>query len=461
MIPLRVDLDLVRKYNVAAPRYTSYPPATQFTDVPADTLLEEIRANNESARDLSLYFHLPFCRSLCWFCGCTTVITTAQGKSATYLDYLKKEIAQMKQRLNPKRRAVQLHFGGGTPTFLLPDEIRALGEIIRENFQFADDIEAGCEIDPRGFTREHAAALAEAGFNRASLGVQDFDPQVQEAVHRIQPRDITAQSIAWLREFGFKSVNVDLIFGLPHQTAASFESTLEQVLDLQPDRFAVFSYAHVPWLKPAQKIFKALPTPETKLDLLKLTIEKLTSCGFTYIGMDHFARENDELTIAQREKTLQRNFQGYSTRGHADIYAFGMSSISQAGGIYWQNIKALPDYYAALDEGRWPLARGLVLTDEDMLRRETIMRLMCDMSLDYTAMSQKLGVDFASHFSGELASLDDLEADGLLKRSASGLVVTGTGRLVIRVIASRFDAYYTAAQKHAAEAGAQKFSKTI
>jgi oxygen-independent coproporphyrinogen-3 oxidase len=461
MSTLRVDLDLVRKYNVAAPRYTSYPPATQFTDVPADALLEKIRANNESARDLSLYFHLPFCRSLCWFCGCTTVITTAQGKSAMYLDYLKKEIAQMKQRLNPKRRAVQLHFGGGTPTFLLPDEIRALGEIIRENFPFADDIEAGCEIDPRGFTREHAAALAEAGFNRASLGVQDFDPQVQEAVHRIQPRDITAQSIAWLREFGFKSVNIDLIFGLPHQTVASFESTLEQVLELQPERFAVFSYAHVPWLKPAQKIFKALPTPETKLGLLKLTIEKLTSSGFAYIGMDHFARENDELTIAQREKTLQRNFQGYSTRGYADIYAFGMSSISQADGIYWQNIKELPDYYAALDEGRWPLARGLILTGEDLIRRQTIMRLMCDMSLDYAAMSKKLGVDFTSHFSNELASLDDLEADGLLKKSASGVVVTNTGRLVIRVIASRFDAYYIAAQKQAAEAGAQKFSKTI
>src|SRR5216683_1428236 len=355
MSSLKVDLDLVKKYSVPGPRYTSYPPATHFTnEIAPEVFVEKIRANNRSERDLSLYFHLPFCQTLCWFCGCTTVITTDQKKSGDYIGYLEREMDLMKPLLNPKRQAVQLHFGGGTPTFSLPDEIRRLGEMIHSRFVMAPDIEAGVEVDPRRLTREHLKALREVGFNRASMGVQDNDPVVQKAVHRLQPFEMTKQVVEWMRELGFQSINIDLIYGLPFQTPDSFARTLDEIVSLKPDRFAVFNYAHVPWLKPAQKTFKpeALPSPQTMLVLLKLTTEKLTSEGYVYIGMDHFARAGDELAVSQHQKTLQRNFQGYSTRGGADIYAFGMSSISQADGIYWQNQKELPIYYGELDSGR-------------------------------------------------------------------------------------------------------------
>ena len=457
MSTLKVDLNLVEKYNVPGPRYTSYPPATHFTDeVDREQLLSKMRANAASERDLSLYFHLPFCWSLCWFCGCTTVITADQKLSGIYIQHLEKEMAIVGEMLNRERKAVQLHFGGGSPTFLTPDDIRTLGGLIHSRFQLAPDIEAGVEIDPRRLVRGHLEALREVGFNRASIGVQDHDPEVQKAVHRIQPFEQTKQVVDWIRETGFASLNVDLIYGLPHQTPQSFEKTIDQVLTLAPNRFAVFSYAHVPWMKPAQKIVakKILPTPETKLQLLKLTIEKLTSAGYVYIGMDHFAREDDELAIAQKQKTLQRNFQGYSTRGGADIFAFGMSSISQADGVYWQNLKDLPAYYASVEEGRLPLAKGYILTDEDKLRRQTIMRLMCDLSLDYAAMSRLLQIDFARHFDQELNSLSDLEADGLVQRAADGLTVTEGGRLFIRNIAMRFDAYNKAGREG-------RFSRTI
>ena len=419
-------------------------------------MIEKIRANNRSERDLSLYFHLPFCQTLCWFCGCTTVITTDQKKSGDYIKYLEREMDLMKPLLNPKRKVVQLHFGGGTPTFSLPDEIRRLGDMIRSRFSFAPDIEAGVEVDPRRLSREHLVALREIGFNRTSMGVQDNEPEVQKAVHRIQPFDMTRQTVEWMRELGFQSINIDLIYGLPYQTPASFAKTLDEILSLKPDRFAVFSYAHVPWIKPAQKILKAeaLPSPETKLELLKLTIERLTSQGYVYIGMDHFERAGDELAVAQRQKTLQRNFQGYSTRGGFDIYAFGMSAISQAGGFYWQNRKELPDYYAALDAGKLPLHRGYIMTEEDQIRRTTIMRLMCDLGLDYAAMSKLLGLDFQEHFAREIESLDDMEADGLVVKTPQGFIVTDLGRLLIRNIAMRFDAY-TATRKE------NRFSRTI
>lgn len=457
MSMLKVDLDLVKKYNVPGPRYTSYPPATHFTDkLPDDVLLEKIRANNETDHDLSLYFHLPFCYSLCWYCGCTTVITTDQQKSALYIGYLEREMELLKPLLNPRRKVVQLHFGGGTPTFSMPDQIRRLGGMIHSRFTFSPDYEAGVETDPRRLTRDHLVALREIGFNRASMGVQDNDPAVQKAVHRIQPFDMTKQAVGWLRELGFHSVNIDLIYGLPLQTPASFAKTLDEILSLKPDRFAVFNYAHVPWMKPAQKILKPelLPSPETKLELLKMTIERLTSAGYVYIGMDHFALADDELAIAQRQKTLQRNFQGYSTRGGADIYAFGMSSISQAQDVYWQNHKELPDYYHCLDEEKLPQQRGYIMTAEDKLRRVTIMRLMCDLGLDYATISKLLGIHFKEHFAAEIESLDDMEADGLLLKTPEGIVVTDLGRLLIRNIAMRFDAY-------AATRKENRFSRTI
>jgi oxygen-independent coproporphyrinogen III oxidase len=458
MSALNVNLELVKKYNVPGPRYTSYPPATQFSHALAwPELFEKIAANNRSRRGLSLYFHIPFCETLCWFCGCTTVITNNHGQARAYLDHLEKEVTRMSLLLDPTREVVQLHWGGGSPTFLQPDEIRRLGEIIRKRFKFSKDLEAGVEIDPRRLTRDHIVALREAGFNRASLGVQDFEPQVQESIHRIQPKDMTQQALDWARELGFGSVNFDLIYGLPHQTVESFNRTLNAVVEMSPDRLAVFSYAHVPWIKPAQKILeqRVLPTPETKLELLKIVIERLTEGSrYVYIGMDHFARPTDELVTAQRNKTLQRNFQGYSTRGKADIYAFGMSAISQTPDVYWQNEKELPAYYAALDVGNSPFPRSYILTDEDKIRRETIMRVMCNLSLNYAEMSRDLGIAFEDHFADEIAALEPFEEDGLVRRFSGGLDVTETGRLFIRNIAMCFDNTLAPAKE-------RRFSKTI
>jgi oxygen-independent coproporphyrinogen-3 oxidase len=458
MSKLNVNLDLVKKYNVPGPRYTSYPPATKFTDaISWEQLSAKIEENNRTPRDLSVYFHIPFCETLCWFCGCTTVITLNHDKGMAYVEALGREVHKMAPRLNKERKAVQLHFGGGSPTFLRPDEIRRLGEIIHKHFTFSPDIEASVEVDPRRLTRDHMMALREIGFNRASMGVQDFNPQVQEAIHRIQPREMTQQAMDWMRELGYNSINLDLIYGLPFQTPESFNETLDIVLTMQPDRLAVFSYAHVPWIKPSQKILEreVLPTPETKLEVLKLVIEKLTADGqYVYIGMDHFAKPTDELAIAQREKKLQRNFQGYSTRAGSDIYAFGMSSISQIPDAYWQNEKELPKWQSAVDDGRVPLNRAYFMTDEDKIRRETIMRVMCDLSLDYAAMSQKLGINFERHFAKELVALTPFEADGLVKCNSTGLEVTDAGRLFIRNVAMCFD-------NTLAPVGERRHSKTI
>jgi oxygen-independent coproporphyrinogen-3 oxidase len=458
MKTLNVDLDLVKKYNVAGPRYTSYPPATKFTDtVTWEQLSAKIEDNNRAPRDLSVYFHIPFCETLCWFCGCTTVITLNHDKGMGYVEALGREVAKMAPRLHQDRKAVQLHFGGGSPTFLRPDEIRRLGEIIHKHFTFAPDIEASVEVDPRRLTREHLVALREIGFNRASMGVQDFNPTVQQAIHRIQPREMTQQAIDWMRELGYGSINLDLIYGLPHQTPDTFNETLDTVLAMKPDRLAVFSYAHVPWIKPSQKILEAkvLPTPESKLEVLKLVIERLTADNqYVYIGMDHFAKPNDELTISQREKKLQRNFQGYSTRAGSDIYAFGMSAVSQTPDVYWQNEKELPKWQEAVDAGKVPLHKAYIVSAEDKIRRETIMRTMCDLSLDFPAMSQKLGINFEQHFEKELATLTPFITDGLVKKTATGLEVTDAGRLFIRNIAMCFDNTLGAANE-------RRHSKTI
>src|SRR6185437_4345408 len=458
MNSMPVDLDLVRKYNVAGPRYTSYPPATKFANTLSwPQLADNILQNNRSERDLSLYFHIPFCETLCWYCGCTTVITRNHGRSTAYLNHLEKEIAQMSALINPRRKVVQLHWGGGSPTFLQPDEIRRLGAMIRRTFAFSHDAEAGVEIDPRRLTHGHMVALREAGFNRVSIGVQYFDPRVQQAIHRIQPREITEQAVNWARELGFRSINLDLIYGLPHQTVESFDSTLDAVLELKPDRLAVFSYAHVPWVKPAQKILEreALPGPELKLSLFKEVIERLTADNrYLYIGMDHFAQPNDELSVAQRQQKLQRNFQGYSTHADADIYSFGMSSISQIPDAYWQNDKDLPSYYAKLAAGKVPLAGGYLLTDEDRFRREVIMRLMCDLSLNFAATSERLGIKFEEYFEEELEALGDFEVDGLICQTKQGFDVTESGRLFIRNLAMCFD-------NSLAPASHRRYSRTI
>jgi oxygen-independent coproporphyrinogen III oxidase len=455
-----LDLDLIRKYSIPGPRYTSYPPATQFTTALETLSLDEaIAADNASTslsagapgaacgepgrtRPLSLYFHLPFCESRCWFCGCNTVITRRRDSAAEYLDDLAREIRLTAARIDRRRPVTQVHLGGGTPTFFPPDQLRRLGALLRENFDLDPAVEFGVEVDPRRLTLEHVAALRDIGANRASLGVQDTNPRVQLAIHRVQPQHLNVTAVDWMRGAGFASINVDLIFGLPLQTAETFTRTIDDVLTLNPDRLSVFSYAHVPWVKPAQKIFDdraQLPSGEEKLAMFAVAHEKLTAAGYVDIGLDHFARPDDELAVAQREGTLHRNFQGYSTRGGASLYSFGISSISSTADTYRQNYKSLPEWRAALDAGRLPTERGLRLTAEDKRRRTIIMRLMCDRRIDFAALSRALDVNFTEVYASEIASLADLEADGLITRSAGGIQVTRAGVPLLRVVAMRFD----------------------
>jgi oxygen-independent coproporphyrinogen-3 oxidase len=443
-VPPALNLDLIRKYSIPGPRYTSYPPATKFTTEVATLGLEDAIAddNRPGAGPLSLYFHLPFCETRCWFCGCNTVITQRRDSAGEYLDDLVREVRLTAARIDRTRRVAQIHLGGGTPTFFPPDQLLRLGALIRENFPLSPDCEFSVEIDPRRLTREHVLALREIGANRASLGVQDTDPRVQLAIHRFQPQQQNQQAFTWLREQGFKSINVDLIFGLPLQTPSSFARTINDVLSLDPDRLSVFSYAHVPWIKPAQKIFddrQQLPGAEEKLAMFAVAHEKLTAAGYIDIGLDHFAKPDDELAIALSEGTLHRNFQGYSTRGGASLYSFGISSISATADTYRQNFKTLDAWRAALNAGRLPIDRGLRLSDEDQRRRVIIMRLMCDRRLDFAAMSRQLGLDFAEQYASEIRSLDDLVADGLVRRSSKGFEVTHVGVPLLRVVAMRFD----------------------
>jgi oxygen-independent coproporphyrinogen-3 oxidase len=440
-----LDIDLIRKYSMSGPRYTSYPPATKFTAELGPLGLEDAIAddNRPGAGPLSLYFHLPFCEERCWFCGCHTIITRRLDSAGEYLDDLAREVRLTALRMDLNRPVTQIHFGGGTPTFFPPSELRRLGALIHGQFRVAPDCEFGVEIDPRNLTAEHVAALREIGANRASLGIQDTNPEVQRAVHRVQPQALNERAFEWLRGNAFQSINIDLIYGLPHQTRDSFAATIRDVLALDPDRLSVFGYAHVPWIKPAQKIFDDrghLPDAEERLAMFAIAHEILTTAGYVDIGLDHFAKPGDELAIALGEGTLHRNFQGYSTRGGASLYAFGISSISNTAESYRQNHKTLASWRASLDAGVLPTERGLRLTGEDVRRRTIIMRLMCDRRLDFAVLSKALGVDFAGRYATEIASLADLEADGVVARSAEGIAVTKAGVPLLRVVAMRFDA---------------------
>ncbi|MDF7800207.1 oxygen-independent coproporphyrinogen III oxidase [Pontiellaceae bacterium B1224] len=438
MSKINVHLDQLKKYDQAGPRYTSYPPATHFT--------EDFQVSNlkppASPAPLSLYFHLPFCSMQCLYCGCTNIVTGDSSKSAQYLSYLEKELKLRAALIHPDSEVVQIQLGGGTPTFFQPAELKQLGELIRQYFPVAETVEAGVEIDPRSLTKDKVLALRDAGFNRASLGVQDTCGEVQKSINRIQSLELISEANEWLRDSGFDSVNFDLIYGLPKQSLKTFGNTLDDSLFLSPDRFAIYSYAHIPWVKPFQKSFeKDLPDPELKMRLLQLTIERLTDAGYVYIGMDHFARPDDSMAQALAKGTLQRNFQGYSTHKGVDLHGFGMSAISHAGGCYFQNTKELEPYYTALNAGSLPIIRGYKMTADDRIRYQAIMHIMCNLYIDYATLSAELGIDFTDYFKVDLASLDDLETDGLLQREEAGLRVTPLGRLFIRIIAMRFDAY--------------------
>jgi oxygen-independent coproporphyrinogen III oxidase len=456
-----IDLGLLKKYDRPGPRYTSYPTAPLFSNAfTAADFSAEIRSTNTPGirTDISLYFHFPFCDTLCYFCGCTMLVTRDRERIETYLTYLKREIDLVAPHLAPDRKVVQIHWGGGTPTHLSPAQIRDIGSYIRSSFRVAPDAEMSVEIDPRELTRDHLEALRDVGFNRMSMGVQDFNVRVQEAVNRIQPEAMTRNVFTWAAELGFTSINADLIYGLPFQTVQSFEETVRKVVVLSPDRIAVFNYAHVPWMKPHQKLIypEDLPTPELKLDILKMTIELLCSNGYEYIGMDHFAKPDDELARAQREKTLYRNFQGYSTKSGADLYGFGMSSISHFQTIYAQNTKSLPDYYAALDAGRHATHVGYRMTQDDRIRKFVIMRLMCDLELDTAAVGKMFSIHFNEYFSRSIEALGQFVDDGLVEISPGTIRIVGAGRLLLRNIAMCFDAYLDSMTS-----GKPMFSRTV
>jgi oxygen-independent coproporphyrinogen-3 oxidase len=441
---LNIDLGLLRKYAVPGPRYTSYPTAPLFTE--AFGWREYVQALEEAdvkQRPLSLYFHLPYCRSLCWYCGCNMVITHNRGKIRAYLDYVRREIRLIGERITRDREVRQLHWGGGSPSYLSAEEKTALMTFIRRQFNFASDAEIGTELDPRDIQPGEPEVLKAAGFNRISFGVQDFDPQVQKAVNRIHSEEVILEVFGQLRQAGFDSINVDLIYGLPKQSLATFTDTIEKIIRMNPDRIALFNFAYLPTLFKHQRLVREedLPSPEEKLRILKMSIEKLTASGYVYIGMDHFAKPDDELCIAQRNKTLYRNFQGYSTKAGCDLLAFGNSAIGQLEDVYAQNHKTVQDYCAAIDAGTPATARGYRLHRDDHIRREVIKHIMCDLELHKASLEQRWQIDFDSYFAAELEGLKPLEQDGLLTMTDDSIYVTDTGRLLIRNIAMVFDRY--------------------
>lgn len=449
---------LIRKYNVAGPRYTSYPTAVQFSETFNRQDIEaRIIRGRSSGQPISLYFHIPFCFSLCWYCGCTKIITRDKNRGDVYLDYLEKEAVLVKETLKPETPVKQIHFGGGTPTFLSPKQLLRLGQLINKYFDVHPDVEFSVEIDPRRCTAEHIAALSEIGVNRASLGVQDTNEDVQQAIHRIQPFEQTKKVTDLLRAHGIGDINFDLIYGLPRQTGETFRQTIDDVTMLNPDRLAIYSYAHMPGIMPAQKLLNEaeFPSAKEKLNMLMMAINLLPDYGFRYIGMDHFAREGDELSRALDEGTLHRNFQGYSTHAELEMIALGMSGISMGESLYVQNSKEIGDYYSALDEGRLPIKKVLELSEEDRIRRTIIMGIMCRGEINYDEISEKTGVDFESEFGRELDNLNSLEADGLLVKTNTGFGVTETGRLFLRNVAMAFDGY------REKKTGRQVYSKTV
>ncbi len=441
---MELATSLLEKYSKAGPRYTSYPTAPYFTEAFGEKeWLDELNQTQPSGRDMSLYVHIPFCDTLCYYCGCNMVATHDYSKAETYLAYLFQEIDRVAALTSPDRLARQVHWGGGTPTFLKPADIRRLFQHLASRFNIAPNAEISCELDPRELSREHIAALAESGFNRASMGVQDLDEKVQKAVNRVQPEALILQVYGWLREAGFKSINIDLMVGLPHQTVESFSITLDKMLALGPDRLAVFNYAHVPWMKKHQKLIieSDLPDLPTKLALQKLMMERLADAGYVYIGMDHFAKADDEIVMAQQSKTLYRNFQGYTTHKDCDIYAFGVSAISQTAEVYVQNAKNLAEYQRRIASGGLATERGLRISRDDMIRREAISGIMCDLELDKAKFGGQWNIDFDTFFADALDDLKDLAADGLIALEPGIIRVTETGRIFLRNIAMPFDAY--------------------
>ncbi|MGQ7957982.1 oxygen-independent coproporphyrinogen III oxidase [Pseudomonas sp. SP16.1] len=452
---------LVEKYDRPGPRYTSYPTAPQFHSAFAlDDYRSAAEASNRAAvpKPLSLYIHIPFCQSLCYYCACNKIITQKTHRAVQYLDYLKREIAMQAALFDGSRKLTQLHLGGGTPTYLTSAQLAELMDALHQAFDMddSDAHEFSIEVDPRTISPERIHELRALGFNRLSFGVQDFDPQVQAAVNRVQSEEQIYELVATAREACFKSISVDLIYGLPLQTVASFDVTLSKIIALRPDRIAAYSYAHLPELVRAQRLIRRedMPPPERKLELLELTIARLTAAGYVYIGMDHFALPDDELSLARANGTLQRNFQGYSTHADCDLIGLGVSSIGKVGDSYSQSVKELSQYYARIDQGLLPVHRGYRLSADDRLRREVIGDLMCHGRVDFAKIEAGHGIVFAEYFAESLARLDEQVADGLVEIRDDALLLLPQGQLMMRSVAMAFDAYLGGEQKG-------RFSRTV
>ncbi|WP_434672438.1 oxygen-independent coproporphyrinogen III oxidase [Pseudomonas sp. R1-15] len=456
---IRWDSDLIRRYDLAGPRYTSYPTAAQFAgQVGTFDLLHALRDSRKARRPLSLYVHVPFCANICYYCACNKVITKDRGRAHAYLQRLEQEIQLIGCHLDPAQRVEQLHLGGGTPTFLSHDELRQLMARLRESFNLMDDDcgDYGIEIDPREADWSTMGLLRELGFNRVSIGLQDLDPTVQRAVNRLQSLDETLAVIEAARTLQFRSINIDLIYGLPKQTPENFARTVEEVISLQPDRLSVFNYAHLPErFMPQRRInSQDLPNPVQKLAMLQGTIEQLTAAGYRYIGMDHFALPDDELAIAQEEATLQRNFQGYTTHGHCDLIGLGVSAISQIGDLYCQNSSDLNQYQNALADGQLATSRGIVCNADDRLRRAVIQQLICHFSLAFAEIEHTFNIDFRGYFGSIWPQLQAMDDDGLVELTATHIKVLPAGRLLVRSVCMVFDAYLQQQNR-------QRFSRVI
>lgn len=456
---LEVSEEFLAKYNRPGPRYTSYPTAPVWNDNFSQADLESFyTAADTAGTPVSLYMHLPFCESLCLFCACNVVIQKDKSAAIPYLQSLKKEITHVSRAVSSRREVVQFHWGGGTPTYLSPAQLEDLFGFTQERFVFARDAEIGIEVDPRVTSQEHLQVLRKLGFNRLSMGIQDFTPLVQQTIHRVQPFQMTRDLIACARALGFESINVDLIYGLPYQTAASFSDTADKILQLAPDRIAMFSYAHVPWLRKQQGAFQGhLPEGMEKFQIFKAGIRKFTEAGYLYIGMDHFAKPSDELALAQRERTLHRNFQGYTTKAGADLYGMGVSAISSIGAAYSQNQRAIAEYQSAIDASGAATMRGYRLNRDDVIRRAVITRLLCHSVILKRGIESEFQIQFDEYFSRDLAQLSVMQNDGLVELLPDEIRVTPLGRIFIRNLAMPFDRYL---QEQAMDAR-PLFSKTL
>ncbi|MFZ5556593.1 MAG: oxygen-independent coproporphyrinogen III oxidase [Pseudomonadota bacterium] len=459
-LPVEFDPDLIRRYDVSGPRYTSYPTADRFVEAYDEGVYRAWTAKRNIGgirRPLSIYVHIPFCNTVCFYCACNKIVTKDKTRAVDYLRHLHRELDLQARLFTDDNEVRQIHLGGGTPTFLADEQLADLFAAIRERFDVRADGEYSIEVDPRKVSAETVAALGRMGFNRMSLGVQDLDPAVQLAVNRIQTEEETMSVITAARANGFRSVSIDLIYGLPKQTVASFDDTLARIIGAGPDRVSIYNYAHLPHLfKPQRRIHThELPAPDVKLQILKLAIDRLTAAGYVYIGMDHFAKPHDELAVAQRQGRLHRNFQGYSTHADCDLVALGVSAIGKIGPTYSQNYRGLDDYYDALGNDQLPIMRGLELTADDLLRRAVIQGLVCHFELSFEPIESQYLVDFNRYFATELAELKAMEADGLVQVKPDWIGVTPRGRLLIRNVCMTFDRYLRADRERA------RYSKVI